>query len=204
MHVWSICTWARAHKWDYSLNEWCSQPKANKSVITCLGPWWQSLCWWQRSGNEEERITYTFHLALAWSSLHRGHLGRNATILPVIKLLIQPQRAHFHLILQSIRRLISLPAAVASQPPHYDRKQRWEEPEPLTEVHRESAFSYFTHFYRLQQETILGKWSGIVRVTLFYTHCLQVSVLQVILVSVWKRALEPLQGISWKIAEITC
>lgn len=117
MQVWSMCTVASAHKWDYSLNEWCSLPKANKSVITCLGPWWQSLCWCQLSRNEEERITFTFHLALAWSSLHRGHLGRNATILPVIKLLIQPQCADFHLIFQSIPCLISLHAAIASLPP---------------------------------------------------------------------------------------
>lgn len=113
MQVWSICTVACAHKWDYSLNEWCRLPKANKSVITCLGPWWQSLCWWQLSGNEEERITFTFHRALAWSSLHRGHLGRNATILPVIKLLIQPQCVDFDLIFQSISGLISLHAAFA-------------------------------------------------------------------------------------------
>lgn len=117
MQVWSICPVASAHKWDYSLNEWCSLPKANKSVIKCLGPWWQSLCWWQLCGKEEERITFTFHLALAWSPRHRGHLGWNATILPVIKLLIQAQCTDFHLICQRIHGLLSLHAAIASQPP---------------------------------------------------------------------------------------
>lgn len=126
MQVWSICTVACAQKWDYSLNEWCRLPKANKSVITCLGLWWQSLCWWHLSENEAGRITFTFHLALAWSPLHRGHLGRNATILPVIKLLIQPHCADFHLIFQSIHGHISLHFIHCIIATHSVRKQRWE------------------------------------------------------------------------------
>lgn len=35
---------------------------------------------------------------------------------------------------------------------------------------------------------------------MFYAHCLQVNILEVILVSAGNCALKPLQGISWKIA----
>lgn len=40
-------------------------------------------------------IALTFRPARGWSSDCRGHLGRNATILPVIKLLIRLQRTDF-------------------------------------------------------------------------------------------------------------
>lgn len=170
MQVWSIYTVACAHMWDYSFNEWCRLRTANKSVITCLGLWWQSLCWWQLSENEQERITFAFHPALAWSPLCRGHLGRNATILPVIKLLIQPQCAHSHLIFQSIHGLVSFHTATASYPP-IPAESKGEEPllkhlshERDHRVHRDTTFSYFIYFIGLSLSDP-GRWSNILRIT---------------------------------------
>lgn len=162
MQVWCICTVACAQHWDDSLNEWYTLPKANKSVITCPGSLWQSLCWWQLCGNEEGRITLTFQLALPWSS--RGHLGWNATILPVIKLLIKLRCPNLLLISQSLRAVVSLRAAIASQSAIMTEEHKIEilpwicndTRKPQIELHSDPTFYTFSGL-RLDKNTWLVK-----------------------------------------------
>lgn len=153
---------------------------------------------WQLSGNEEERITFTFHPALAWSSCHRGHLGWNATILPVIKPLIQPQCADSHLIFL-VKLLIALSVAIASSQ-CITTKSKDETPplqkrgEAEIEACCDSTFSYFRQLKGLKRN---HPWK--------VRQCPEkYSVPLFTLDSAGNRALKTLQGISWKIAEMAC
>lgn len=109
-------------------------------------------------------IALTSRPARGRSSNCRGHLGRNATILPVIKLLIRLRRADFgSSFKESPSRLPFLLAANASLSNPWREKpkvrnHRWSS-DSVIEASCDPALSHFTHLLSLNRKIIPG-WDG--------------------------------------------
>lgn len=145
-------------------------------------------------------IALTFRLARSWSFDCRGHLGRNATILPVIKLLIRLRHADFGSSFKEPpppSRLPFLHAASASLSHPWRLEAKvinlcWSYDSEI-EVSCDPALSHFTHLLGLNKEN--HHWMVKQQ---YYSASLFTLALA------GNRDPVPARGIIWRIGEMTC